>query len=66
MDLESAGKQYHIYITYYPPSSINSGGWMWSVECGYQCFDGSMLYKTASECEKGLKEFLETFPGPTK
>ena len=66
MTLETASAQYNIYMTYYPPSKNESGGWMWSIECGYQCFDGKIRYSTVSECEKGLKEYLKTFMGPSK
>lgn len=66
MTLETASAQYNIYMAYYPPSKNESGGWMWSIECGYRCFDGKIRYSTVSECEKGLKEYLKTFMGPSK
>lgn len=61
MTLEEAAKQYDI--------SMSPGKYMFmgmSVECGYQAFDGRIVYPTAGECEKGLIEFLKTFTGPTK
>jgi hypothetical protein len=66
MTLETASIQHNIYMAYCPSSKNEPGGWMWSIECGYQCFDGKIRYSTASECEKGLKDFLMTFLGPTK
>lgn len=66
MTLETASAQYNIYMAYYPPSKNESRGWMWSIECEYQCFDGKIRYSTVSECEKGLKEYLKTFMGPSK
>lgn len=63
MTLEEAAKQYDISMSY---ASTCLWGWTWSVECGYQAFDGRIVYPTAGECEKGLIEFLKTFTGPTK
>nr|DAV04392.1 MAG TPA: hypothetical protein [Caudoviricetes sp.] len=53
MTLETASIQHNIYMAYCPSSKNEPGGWMWSIECGYQCFDGKIRYSTASECEKG-------------
>ena len=68
MTLEEAAKQYDISMSYAVQlqGSTCLWGWTWSVECGYQAFDGRIVYPTAGECEKGLIEFLKSFTGPTK
>lgn len=63
MTLEEAAKQYDISMSYAVQLQGSTCLWGWSVECGYQAFDG---HPTAGECEKGLIEFLKTFTGPTK
>ena len=64
MTLEEVGKKYMISISYW---NDNDGiGWIWSVEAGYQGFDSNILFKTAEEAERALKEFLLNWEGPTK
>nr|DAW84579.1 MAG TPA: hypothetical protein [Caudoviricetes sp.] len=41
-------------------------GWQWSMECGYQAFDGNNFFAYPKECEDDLREFLKSWKGPTK
>lgn len=49
MTLEEAAKQYDISMSYAVQLQGSTWGWTWSVECGYQAFDGRPLQVNAKK-----------------
>lgn len=66
MTLEEAAKMYNIYMSYNYLDIYDMWGWQWSMECGYQAFDGNNFFAYPKECEDDLREFLKSWKGPTK
>lgn len=66
MTLEEAAIMYNIYMSYNYYEPLGTWAWQWSMECGYQAFDGKKFFTDSKECEDNLREFLKSWKGPTK